>query len=330
MRHNTEEGARIFRICNTCRYCEGFCAVYPAMERRTAFPPDELHFLANLCHNCGECYYACQYAPPHEFAVNVPLLLAKIRLESYEQCAWPRWFARAYRRNSVVVAGLLAFCLSAFLVARPRDFYASTALFTAAAGFVAVALGAGLVRFFRLATSGERVTVLAAITSLKDTLSLRYLASEQVLSRRLFHHLTSYGFLLCFASTAVAAVYHHVFHWEAPYLLLRAPVLLGTIGGTALAVGSAGLLVLKLRRDAALKDRVQSGMDFGFIALLFLTSASGLMLLAERKTQMMPVFLDIHLGSVLALFLTLPYGKFVHGIYRAAALLRNSLETTVR
>jgi citrate/tricarballylate utilization protein len=30
--------------------------------------------------------------------------------------------------------------------------------------------------------------------------------------------------------------------------------------------------------------------------------------------------LALHLGAVLALFVTLPYGKFVHGFYRLAAL----------
>ena len=32
--------------------------------------------------------------------------------------------------------------------------------------------------------------------------------------------------------------------------------------------------------------------------------------------------LALHLGPVLALFLLLPYGKFVHGIYRALALVK--------
>ena len=325
MQH-ADEGARIFRICNACRYCEGFCAVYPAMERRTAFPPEELHYLANLCHNCGECYYACQYAPPHEFAVNVPQLLAKIRLESYEQFAWPRWLARAYRRNGLVVAVLLAACIAALLVAAPRDFYAATGLFAAAAGYVVIALSVGAVRFWRVAGTSQSISAKAAMAGLKAALSLRYLASSRVLSRRLFHHLTFYGFLLCFASTSVAAFYHHLLHRDAPYPLLSAPVLLGTAGGAGLLVGTAGLLVLKLRRDSAIKDEAQTGMDLGFIALLFLTSLTGLALLMQRKTQMMPAILALHLGSVLALFLTLPCGKFAHGIYRAAALLRNSIE----
>ena len=41
----------------------------------------------------------------------------------------------------------------------------------------------------------------------------------------------------------------------------------------------------------------------------------------------MGVLLVIHLGAVLALFLTLPYGKFVHGIYRTAALLKYAVES---
>jgi len=40
----------------------------------------------------------------------------------------------------------------------------------------------------------------------------------------------------------------------------------------------------------------------------------------------MPALLAVHLGMVMALFLTLPYGKFAHGIFRTAALLRFSVE----
>ena len=31
------------------------------------------------------------------------------------------------------------------------------------------------------------------------------------LSRRRFHHFTFYGFMLCFAATSVATIYHYVF-----------------------------------------------------------------------------------------------------------------------
>ena len=87
------EVERVLKICNACRYCEGFCAVFPALERRLEFPENDLHYLANLCHNCGACLYACQYAPPHEFQLNFPRMLAQIRTETYKKYAWPRFLA---------------------------------------------------------------------------------------------------------------------------------------------------------------------------------------------------------------------------------------------
>ena len=67
-------------------------------------------------------------------------------------------------------------------------------------------------------------------------------------------------------------------------------------------------------------------MDRGFIALLFLASATGLALLAWRDSGAMALWLAIHLGVVMALFLTLPYGKFAHGVFRSAALLKWAIE----
>jgi len=67
-------------------------------------------------------------------------------------------------------------------------------------------------------------------------------------------------------------------------------------------------------------------MDRGFIALLFFTSLSGLALWLGRGTAALPALLAVHLGVVMALFLTLPYGKFAHGIFRSAALLKWAIE----
>ncbi len=113
---NEAEVARQMQICNACRYCEGFCAVFPAMTRRLSFGKADVNYLANLCHNCGACYHACQYAPPHEFAVNVPQAMAQVRGETYAEYAWPAPLGALYRRNGLTVALALAFGLALFLL----------------------------------------------------------------------------------------------------------------------------------------------------------------------------------------------------------------------
>ena len=73
------EAKRQMEICNACRYCEGYCAVFPAMALRRDFAAGDLTHLANLCHGCKGCYHSCQYAPPHAFGVNIPATFATLR-----------------------------------------------------------------------------------------------------------------------------------------------------------------------------------------------------------------------------------------------------------
>jgi len=347
------------RICNACRYCEGYCAVFPAMERRLQFTRSDLAYLANLCHNCSECYYACQYSPPHEFNVDVPRNFAEIRALTYQQYAWPAPLAAMFRGNglavSLVLVAVLALAMLAGIGAHGNSLFAAApdpagdfyrfmphgvmaGLFGGVSLLVLLALVMGFIRFWR--DMGESFTEFtrpdALWSTLRDVLELENLngggagctypgeARSQV--RRWFHHLTFYGFALCFAATVVGTVYHYAFGWKAPYGYLSLPVVLGTIGGLGLLMGPLGLLWLKQRRDPAIGDEKQDGMDIAFILLLFATSLTGLLLLAMRATSLCGLLLVIHLAVVMALFLTLPYGKFVHGIYRSAALVRYALE----
>ena len=66
-------------------------------------------------------------------------------------------------------------------------------------------------------------------------------------------------------------------------------------------------------------------MDLGCVVLLSRSAASGLALAALRTAAAMPL-LRLHLGVVLALLAKLPYGRFAHGAYRVAALLRWAIE----
>jgi citrate/tricarballylate utilization protein len=369
-----EQGVHTMSVCNACRYCEQYCPVFPAMERRFTFEKADLVYLANLCHNCGECLYACQYAPPHEFGINVPTTLARIRAASYDDFAWPRVVAARFRDPSARAALGLALVFSVALAIPslaiapkqlwPSDgsgnFYAvlphdvMVTLFGGVFAFVLVALAMGVHRFWRHATAatddptrqGGRAAAMGSVRgirpiarALRESLTLRYLhpasvdcvAGEEDRTpwRRRCHHFTFYGFLLCVASTTVAAIYHSVFGWVAPYGYTSVPVLLGTAGGFGVIVGAIGLLALRRSRDAALGGKGQHGLDESFIALLLLTVVTGLALLMLRQLPVMGPLLIVHLGAVLALFVTLPYGKFVHGLYRVAALVLNANEERV-
>ena len=351
------EVARVMQICNACRYCEGFCAVFPAMTRRLSFPAADAHYLANLCHNCGACLHACQYAPPHEFSVNVPQAMARLRGQTYSDYAWPPTLGRLYQRNGLTLAAALALGLALFLALGVWQQGGGAALLQAPSGgsfygvfphhllvslfapvfaWACLALGLGVRRFWRQAEPGPH-SLDAAKEASGQALRLTHLGGghgegcnneDDAFShwRRRAHHATFYGFMACFAATCVATLYHYALGWPAPYPLLSLPKLLGTVGGISLALGSAALGWLHLRRHPLQGDRAQRPMDLGFIGLLFLVASSGLALMLSHGTAALPLLLCLHLGAVMALFATLPYGKFAHGVYRVAALLKSSIE----
>jgi len=348
------EADRMLQICNACRYCEGFCAVFPAMTRRIEFTPSTVHYLANLCHNCGACLHACQYAPPHEFGVNIPRVMAQLRKETYMNFAWPRMMGELYKINGVAVALSASVSVMVFLFLAlalngrffggvlDGNFYAVfphntlVLIFGTVFAYAILAMAIGLTRFWREMTPGK-ASGIAVAEATHDALTLKYLGGGHgdgcnneddafSLWRKRFHHFTFYGFMLCFAATSVATLYHYLLDLHAPYALNSLPVILGTLGGLGLLVGPTGLLYLNYRRDPAHGDQSQKPMDRAFIVLLLFISISGLGLLAYRDTVSMSIWLVVHLGFVMGLFLTMPYGKFAHGFYRLAALLKNSIE----
>jgi citrate/tricarballylate utilization protein len=346
-------------VCNSCRYCEGLCAVFPAMEMRRSFSDGDLNYLANLCHSCGACYTDCQFSPPHEFNVNVPQTLAVARAESYAAYVWPRAFSGLFARNGLAISIIAALSVAVFIFGfaaftdrqvllgvhtGPGAFYklmphnAMAALFGAAFLYAMVALAMGVRAFWRDIGEpiGMRADAGSIFQAMRDAGELRYLDGGGVGcfndderpsdKRKIYHHLTFYGFALCFASTSVATLYHYLIAREAPYPWWDQPVVLGTLGGVGLLIGPVGLLVEKFKRDPALVDEQRFGMDVAFIAMLFLTSLTGIALLLLRDTAAMGLLLSLHLGVVFSLFITMPYGKFVHGIYRYVALVRYARE----
>ena len=348
------EVQRVLQICNACRYCEGFCATFQSMTRRLDFNVADVHFMANLCHNCGACLHACQYAPPNEFGVNIPQAMAKVRLETYQTYAWPKQLGSIYQKNGLALTMATSVAIILFLLSlqtsstglfntnTDANFYAifphnSLALIFGSVFLVMVLAMTLGVRGFWRQVSTDPMMLSAAKDATHDMLTLKNLGGGHQqgcneaddafsLWRKRFHHMTFYGFLLCFAATSVATLFHYFLAWEAPYSYTSLPVILGTVGGLGLIVGPIGLLYLNLNRHPLHGDAAQKPMDIGFIASLLAISVSGIALLALLHTSFMGILLCIHLGFVMGFFLMMPYGKFAHGIFRSASLLKNAIE----
>jgi len=325
-----KEGARQFTICNACRYCEGYCAVFPAMELRRRFEQRDVIYLANLCHDCRACYDACMYVPPHEFAVNVPAVLSAVRAETYRRYAFPSFMrdiaARGFARSFLLaMVGLVAVLGVVFAFGAPSaltstgdgspyrvlPYAAMVVSFLALSVAVVIAFVAGGATFWRdLGASGTALAdTIAPLMAARDAATLRYFGG----GRRLFHHLVFYGFLADFGATVSAALLQDVFGEPPPYPILSVPVLLGSLGGIGIVVGAVGLL----RRTS----------DRGLIVTLLLVTVTGFLTLLLRSTTLAGPSLVVHLGTVVGFFLLMPYGKFVHFVYRYAALVRYDIES---
>ncbi|MDC0214768.1 tricarballylate utilization 4Fe-4S protein TcuB [Gammaproteobacteria bacterium] len=353
-----EEARRMLGICNACRYCEGFCAVFPAMTKRQVFNASDLSYLGNLCHNCNACYHGCQYVAPHQFQVNIPKTMAELRGKTYEDFAWPKRLSGIFRYSGltasltvtvslIIVFGLLLFLREPGILFQaesgPGSFYqiVSHQLMiisaTSTSGFAVMAIAIGLFRYWRhckLDTiQGQHLR-----TATKNVAQMTYLGGDNEEGcndidesfsnhRRYYHQAVMWGFLMCFASTCVATFYDYVLNLEAPYDYLSFPVLLGTVGGIAMLVGCVGLFVIKWRSDPNPRASIQLGLDYAFIIMLFLSSATGLILMILRETKLMPILLAVHLAVVLSLFVMLPYSKFVHAGYRFISLIKYAQES---
>ncbi len=345
--NSISEARRQAEICNACRYCEGYCSVFPAMFAERSFSDSSIIQLANLCHNCRGCYYACQYTPPHEFAINLPAALDEVRYDSWKKFSWPQGFANMFDRSGMIMVVVLT-CSLAFLfwlvnTFIPEDgegFYAHMShglmvmIFLPSFLLPLIATGVSINRYWGY-IGGKKMTLTELWQASLEAITLRNLKGGHgdgcnfededrfTKTRSALHKMTFWGFLMCFGSTTAGTILHYAFGLEAPYSWYSLPKLLGVPGGLLLCLGTGGLAWLKTKADPSLGVVRIWGSEMAFILLLFSVSATGLMLYAATGTALVEWLLPIHLGTVLTFFLVTPYSKMIHGFYRMAALVKN-------
>jgi citrate/tricarballylate utilization protein len=328
------------------------------MERKSSFDKTEVTFLANLCHDCRDCFYACPYTPPHAFNVNIPEILSEVRLKSYEESTRPKFLSTLFKKQQrfVAVATLLAVILTF-----------SVALSVLGTSFAALHLGQGsfydIFPYLLIIVSGAFLGAYVVILFVKgvvdfcvsirgsfwrffngrairlaliDSLGHRWFrgggagcAHESSHPSQVFliqHALIIYGFLSALLSTISAGVYQDIFGILPPYPIISVPVIFGLSGGVAMIAGATSILYQKGSVDKIPTFRSMFTLDYSFLWMLEAVSATGIATLILRDTAYLGPILALHLGLVLSLFIVAPYGKFIHFLYRFASLVNNRLE----
>jgi citrate/tricarballylate utilization protein len=355
-----EEAQRQFTICNACRYCEDYCAVFPAMEERRLFTDGDLAYLSTVCHDCRACFQACMYTEPHDYAINIPLLMSEGRLAAYERYARPRPLARLFDHArstlaAAVFAGALVVCLVYLLASEatslltggggPGSFYnvfphAAMVILglTLAVWAILVCVVGGSVFWREIGGPGGGIRGPRLWwRSLVEAAELRWMrgggdechfpdAESPSPLRRYTHGFVAGGFVLTFAATVAAGIEQNLFGVLPPYPLLSVPVLLGTIGGLMVTAGCIGFLWMRRHGPTHLRAERTSRLGEAFTWSLLVVSVTGLALLGLRETTLMGPLLLVHLAAVFAFFLTAPYGQLVHALYRTIAVARSVQE----
>jgi citrate/tricarballylate utilization protein len=354
------EAERQLNICNACRYCEGYCAVFPALERRMILSPGDVSHLANLCHDCRACLYACMYAPPHEFGVNPPQLLSEVRARTWEEHAAPALLrdrpGRHPRAQALVAVAVAAGIMVALAGATeglghlwrarrgatsPYDVISYPAILVVMSvpfAWALVALAWAGARYWRHTRGrlAELWNLPAWRAAVVQAGQLRYLkgggagcpypGDRPSAARRHLHAAVAYGFLACLVSTVSAGVTQDLAGSRPPYPLLSVPVVAGTLGGMGLVVGSVGLLALGVRSDPQATDEAMAGRNEHLLAGLALLGATGVAVLATRGSTAYGPVLVLHLAAVAVAFAVAPLTKFNHVLYRLLALVQDNLE----
>ncbi len=354
---NIENARFSLNICNACRYCENICPVFKTIELKRNFTEEDIIYVANLCHDCRGCYYACQYAPPHTFDINIPKILGTLRLETYKKYKKSNFSKKIIENPSLFSIGIFIisflFYLASFVIysgkinllqqynsfykVLPENFLIITMLIPFTVSLILYVkdlfsycdyIGVKKADFFKISTH---------IKSLKSIIFLEFLDGgsygcnypneKYSFSRKIYHQLVFFGFAIAFISTLLAAFMSHILNISPPYSITSLPVIFGTIGGVLILLGLTGLIYLRTKMDRIpYADNINS-MDTNFILILLFIVITGFLILVFRATSFMPLLFITHLSFVITFFIMLPLNKLQHAIFRYASIYKYFLET---
>lgn len=328
------------------------------IEYRREFKTADVEYVSNLCHDCGQCFDVCPYTPPNEFSVDIPKILSEIRTETYRKYATPRKMSLFSGSGIGFTLMLFGFSFLALFViylssgnylrifmaiSGPGSFYVilSNDILDVAGTlilfFVVLAWSISGKKFLKEVGGPSNIGLYDLIRALFDSFGEKWFRGggagcnyphrdeKGSYKKMITHSLVLYGFLLDFLATTSAFVEQDFFHVLPPYPILSMPVISGITGGVMLIIGASLFLIFDYISSSE-KDVSMTPIDRTFLVALLLTAFTGLLVLGFRNTSLMGTLLLIHLSMVSVLFISAPYGKFVHLVYRFISIGQYNLE----
>jgi len=310
-------------------------AQWRLLDRYTAHPS------IWLCHQSNDCTARCpRDAKPGDAMqvirslmieeVAVPKFLA--RFVGSAAKTWPLllglpvllWVALIYSVNGFATAGTPL----AFRDVVPQWMFYVT--FVPASGFAVLFSALSARRVWRAwgegaKRSGSLLSGLAAVGV--DILAHRRFGTCGVAKpRQRGHLLLFFGFIGALVTTVLLGVGIDFMGVKTPLPLLHPIKLLGNLSAVLLVVGVLSLFANRFSSEAA--AGATRAFDLFFLSLVALVIFSGVGAELGRLFLPAPVAIAIyvlHLGMILSLFLTFPFSKFAHALYRTLAMAHERL-----
>lgn len=336
--------------CYQCATCSAVCELAPAespfprremlwaqwgLEDRLAADPNVW-----LCHQCNDCTVRCpREAKPGD-------VLQAVRSLLIERLAFPSFLGRLVARARttwpllvgiptlfwVVLLGLTGHLgIPAHLEAGwayeelvPHSFL--YAVFFPVAAWVVLASWISGRRMWNLMGRSEPRTgsflgsLLPPLTEVAT--HRRFSSCTAAHSRKLAHLLLLWGFVGAAVTSGLLIVAIYIQHLPMPLALSHPYKLLGNLSAALLVAGGAMLVGNRLGGDRTVG--ATRSFDWFFLGLVVVVIATGMVVelarLADSRGLAIATYV-IHLGSVMSLFLTFPYSKFAHMLYRTLAMV---------
>jgi quinone-modifying oxidoreductase subunit QmoC len=336
--------------CYQCATCSGVCALSP----ETSPFPRRLMLWAQwgladrlaaepavwLCHQCNDCTVRCPRDAKPGDVVGV------IRALVIERLAFPGFVGRlvgAARSTWALILGLPILFWVALLGGTghlsvpaglpqnwayeqlvPHRFIYS--VFFPVAAWVMIAAWVGGRRFWALiSSSGTRQgSFLSSLWPVLGEIAVhkRFSSCETARPRQLGHLTLMWGFVGAAVTSGLLIVGIYVQHLEMPLALSHPYKILGNVSMALLLIGIS-LLVGNRLGDAKVAG-TSNAFDTFFLGVVVLVVLTGTAVELTRLTGNASLGLTlyvVHLGVVMSLFLTFPYSKFAHMLYRTLALV---------